>query len=134
MLLGILILGAVVPGLGGRHVRELGDGDALGGNSFRDLVFTVEGEERHGVGGACRGRLRSVTVEFCGISRLVVDEDHIGWHRGIPVWIEGGEACRVDARGCSHRLALTGRQRRCAGAAAADPRTPPSTTSSIPWM
>jgi hypothetical protein len=31
-------------------------------------------------------------------------------------------------------LAFTGRQRRCAGAAPADPRTPPSTTSSVPWM
>src|ERR1700730_1806811 len=134
MLLGILILGAVVPGLGGRHVGELGDGDALGGSSFKDLVFSVDGEERRGVGGACRGRLRTVTVEFRGIGRLVVDEDHIGWHRGIPVLIEGGEACRVDASGCYNLPAFTNRQRRCAGAAAADPRTPPSTTSSAPWM
>src|ERR1700719_1503398 len=102
MLLGILALGAVVPGLGGRHVRELGDGDALGGSSLKDLVFSVDGEERHGVGGACRGRLRSVTVEFRGIGRLVVDEDHIGWHRGL-LWIEGGEAWR----GCKRMFTST---------------------------
>src|SRR5258707_1495217 len=105
MLLGILVLGAVVPGLGGRHVGELGDGDALGGSSFKDLVFSVDGEERRGVGGACRGRLRSVTVEFRGIGRLVVDEDHIGWHPGIPVWMKGVVACRGDAKGWLHRTA-----------------------------
>src|SRR5258708_1237640 len=133
MLLGILVFGAVVPGLGGRHVRELGDGDALGGSSFKDLVFSVDGEERHGAGGACRGCLRSIAVELRCVGRLVVDEDHIGWHRGTPVWIVGGEACGGDARGFTS-TALIGRQRRCAGAAAADPRTPPSMTSSIPWM
>src|SRR5260221_8703782 len=53
-------------------------------------LFSVDGEERRGVGGACRGRLRSVTVEFRGIRRLFFDEDHIGWHRGIPVLLEGG--------------------------------------------
>jgi hypothetical protein len=56
---------------------------ALGGSSLKDLVFSVDGEERHRVGGARRDRLRSVAAELLGVGRLVVDEDHIGWYRGL---------------------------------------------------
>jgi hypothetical protein len=52
-------------------------------SSFKDLVFSVDGEERQLVTGARRDRLRSVEVEFFGVGRLVIDEDHIGGHRGL---------------------------------------------------
>ena len=52
MLFGILVRGAVVPGFGSRHVRELRDSDALGRSSLKDLKFSVDGMECHRVTGA----------------------------------------------------------------------------------